>query len=110
MDVVTHTGVGIAFGLAGYHRWRRAGALALALAANVPELERALTLVSPAARVKASYGVGHSLPAMLVWGTFLFLLLAWRLRDRNSALAVAVLGVGSHILLDLVSRARLPPF
>ena len=77
--------------------------MCLALAANVPDLERVVALASPAASVKASYGAGHSGPAVLVWGTLLFLLLAWRLRDRKTALTLAGLALGSHIALDLVS-------
>ncbi len=103
MDVVTHTAVGIALGLAGYRRWGRRGTLCLAVAANVPEMERLLSVVSPAAWVKASYGAAHSLPAVLVWGTLLFLVLAWRMRNRKTALMVAALGLGSHLALDLVS-------
>lgn len=103
MDVLTHTAVGVTAGLAGYRRWGRAGTLWLAVAANLPELERAVSLGGPAAFVEVIYGAGHSLITVVGLGLLLGAWLARRRRNWRDGMAIAGLGLGSHLVLDLVS-------
>ena len=103
MDVLTHTVVAVTIGMAGYRRCGRRGALGLVAAANLPEVERAVSLGSAAAGVKVICGAGHSLVTAPVWGLLLGVLLARWLRDRRAAAIIAGLGLGSHLAFDLVS-------
>ncbi|MBI3694801.1 MAG: metal-dependent hydrolase [Acidobacteria bacterium] len=103
MDVLTHTVVAVTIGMAGYGRWGRRGVVGLVAAANLPELERAVSLGSTAAGVKVIYGATHSLVTAPVWGLLLWMLLARWLRDRKAAAILAALGLGSHLAFDLVS-------
>ena len=103
MDALTHTVVAIAAGMAGRRRWGRAGTAWLVAAANLPELERVVGWVSPAAGVSVLYGAGHSLAAAPLWGLLLGALAARRLRSPRGAFLLVGLGLGSHLALDLVS-------
>ena len=103
MDVLTHTVVAVTIGMAGFKRWGRRGVLGLVAAANLPDLERVISLGSSAAWLKVMYGAGHSLMLAPVWGLLLAALLARWLRDRKTAATITGLGVGSHVALDLVS-------
>ncbi|MBI3666010.1 MAG: metal-dependent hydrolase [Acidobacteria bacterium] len=102
MDALTHTLVALTIGMAGFRRWGRKGTLYLVAAANLPELERLAALGGQAAWVKACYGAGHSLITAPLLGLLLWALLRRKLGPAR-ALEVVSLGLGSHLVLDLLS-------
>lgn len=103
MDALTNTAVAIAVGVAGYSRWKRPGLIWLAVAANLPEIERLVYLGGPAAWVKAAYGATHSLFTLPILALLLGLVVARRLHDRKAAALIVAAGLGAHLALDLVS-------
>ena len=103
MDAVTHTVVAVAIGMAGHRHWGRRGILGVAAAANLPELERAIALGSPAAWVQVVYGAGHSLLTAPLLGVLLAAAVARRLASWKTAALLVGLGLGSHVALDLLS-------
>ena len=103
MDALTHTLTGITIGMAGYPRWGRRGSLWLAVAANLPDIERAASIGGAAAWVKTAYGGGHSVLTAPLLGLVAAALVHRAVGGWRAALEMVVLGLGSHVALDLVS-------
>jgi membrane-bound metal-dependent hydrolase YbcI (DUF457 family) len=110
MDALTNTTVAVTLGMAGYKYWGRRGLVWVVLAANAPELERLVYLAGPAIWVKSAYGASHSLLMAPLLGLLLALIAVRRLRNARAAAAAVAAGLGSHLLLDMVSGAGLRIF
>ncbi len=120
MDNLTHTLTGIAISQTGLNRKTRFATLTLILAANAPDIDVLTRFQSSITYLKYHRGITHSFLgiialAFLIWG----LMLWWGKRARpkpglslNSRwlLLAALLGTGSHLLLDFTNAYGVRPF
>jgi inner membrane protein len=120
MDNLTHTLTAIAISQTGLNRKTRFAILTLILAANAPDIDMLAGLKGSVAYLKYHRGITHSLIgitalAFIIWG-----LMCWLgkqvkpkpglpLNPRWLLLA-ALLGTGSHLLLDFTNAYGVRPF
>jgi len=115
IDNVTHSLVGFALAQAGLRRTTRLGTVVLVIGANLPDVDGfAYFFGSREAALHFRRGWTHGVLAMMVLPVLLVGLVAgwarWQQRDRTEApvnpralLLLAVIGVWSHPLLDLLN-------
>lgn len=106
MDNLTHTAIGLFLSRAGLNRWTPLATPILLLAANAPDIDVVTLAAGPLPYLHYHRHLTHSLIAMPVLAAAAVLLvrLAWRKPVRwSGALAAALIGVASHLLLDLTN-------
>src|SRR5579872_5063407 len=106
MDNLTHTAIGFFLSRAGLNRWTPLATPILLLAANAPDIDIVTLAGGPLNYVHYHRHLTHSLVAMPVMALIVVLLvrLAWRKRVHwLGAFAAALVGVASHLLLDLTN-------
>lgn len=120
MDNLTHTLTAIAISQTGLNRKTRFATVTLILAGNAPDIDILSGLKGSIAYLKYHRGITHSFVgiialALIIWG------LVWWLGKRvkpkpglplNSGwlLLAALLGTGSHLLLDFTNAYGVRPF
>jgi inner membrane protein len=120
MDNLTHTLTGIAISQTGLNRKTRFATLTLILAANAPDIDVLAGLKGSIAYLKYHRGIAHSFVgivalAFIIWGVVCWLgkrakpKLGPPLNPRWLLLA-ALLGTGSHLLLDFTNSYGVRPF
>ncbi len=106
MDNLTHTAIGLFLSRAGLNRWTPLATPILLLAANAPDIDIVTLAGGPLTYLHYHRHLTHSLIAMPVLAALAVLLvrLAWRKPIRwFGAWAAALIGVASHLLLDLTN-------
>jgi inner membrane protein len=117
MDNLCHTLVGAALGEAGLKRRTRYGSVALMIAANLPDID-VLVFATDTLPVSFRRGWTHGIGAQLLLPIALTAAVAaidrWRPRSKDPShgppvhmgwlLALACIGVSSHVLLDLLNN------
>ena len=106
MDPLTHTATGLFLGRAGLNRWTPLATPILLLAANAPDVDIVAATGGPLAYLHYHRHLTHALAAMPVLAVLVVGLV--RLAARKpvrwpAAFAVALIAVGSHLLLDLTN-------
>ncbi len=103
MDNLTHTAIGLFLSRAGLNRWTPRATPILLLAANAPDIDVASLAWGPLHYLHYHRNLTHSLIAMPVMAALAagLVRLLWRTPLRwTGALAAALIGVASHLLLD----------
>jgi inner membrane protein len=103
MDNITHTAIGLFLARAGAGKWSPRATAILLVAANAPDIDVIAGLGGQVAYLHYHRGIAHALIAMPVLALLSVALV--RLVGRKAlywpgALAAAMLGVASHLLLD----------
>lgn len=103
MDNLTHTAIGLFLSRAGLREWTPRATPILLVAANAPDADVLSALGGPAAYLHYHRYLTHSLAAMPLMAAAV--VLAVRLAGRRplswgKAFCAAMIGVGSHLLLD----------
>jgi inner membrane protein len=103
MDNLTHTAIGLFLARAGAGKWSPRATAILLVAANAPDIDVIAGLGGPLAYLHYHRGIAHALIAMPALA--LLSVAVVRLAGRKAlywpgALAAAMLGVASHLLLD----------
>lgn len=120
MDNLTHTLTGIAISHTGLNRKTRFATLSLILAANAPDIDILARLKSSLAYLQYHRGISHSLLGIVVLA-LLVAGLVYGLGKRSPRgsgppvdgrwlLLSALLGTGSHLLLDFTNAYGVRPF
>ncbi len=120
MDNLIHTLTGIAISQAGLNRKTRFATLTLILASNAPDIDVLTALKGSLTYLRYHRGITHSLLgiialAFLIWGLMLWLGKRTRPKpglplDGRWLLLAALLGTGSHLLLDFTNAYGVRPF
>jgi inner membrane protein len=106
MDNLTHTAVGLFLSRAGLNRWTPRATAVLVLAANIPDVDIAAALGGPLGYLHYHRHWTHSLMAMPLMALVAVALVrvAFRTPLRwAGAFAAALIGVATHLLLDLTN-------
>jgi inner membrane protein len=106
MDNLTHTAIGLFLSRAGLNRWTPLATPILLLAANAPDVDIVALSGGSLNYLHYHRHVTHSLVAMPLMAAAAVLLvrLAWRKPIHwFGAFAAALIGVASHLLLDLTN-------
>ena len=103
MDNLTHTAIGLFLSRIGPGRWSQRGLPILLVAANLPDIDVVMAVGGPLNYLHYHRHLTHSLVMMPVMALFAVAIV--RLAGRKpvqwaGAFAAALLGVGSHLLLD----------
>jgi len=109
MDNVTHTLVGVHLARAGdWTRAARRSLLVLLVASNLPDVDGLLMLVGGPLGFLGRRTLTHSLPGIAVTACLAAFLFRLRFRESSwrSLLDLCLLGLGVHVLLDLVNSYR----
>ncbi len=103
MDNLTHTLTGLALARAGLGRTTRGGTLAVALAANLPDVDIVFGLQSTAAYLQHHRNLSHSIVGapLLAFGLAVLLRLCYREARFAWLLAASLVGVSVHVFMDL---------
>ena len=120
MDNLTHTLTAVAISQTGLNRKTRFATLTLILAANAPDMDVLAGLKGSVSYLKYHRGICHSLLGITLLAFLLWGLIYWvgkkvspkpglPLRGRWLLLA-ALLGTGSHLLLDFTNAYGVRPF
>jgi len=120
MDNLTHTLTAVAISQTGLNRKTRFATLTLILAANAPDIDVLTGFKSSVTYLKYHRGISHSLLgiivlAIIIWGIMYWLgknVQAKPVLPLNSRwlLLAALLGTGSHLLLDFTTAYGVRPF
>jgi inner membrane protein len=118
MDNLTHTLTAVAISQTGLNRKTRFATLTLILAANAPDIDMLAGLKNSATYLKYHRGITHSLVGVTVIAIVLWGLMCWLgKRGRPNLplrkgwlLLAALLGTGSHLLLDFTNAYGVRPF
>lgn len=103
MDNLTHTAIGLFLSRAGLREWTPRATPVLLIAANAPDVDVVSALGGPASYLHFHRYLTHSLAFMPLLAAAVVLVVRYAGRRRLSwgkAFAVALIGVGSHLLLD----------
>jgi len=103
MDPLTHTATGLFLSRAGLNRWTPRATAILILAANSPDCDIVSALRGSASYLTWHRNITHSLVAMPVLAVLSVVLIRALFRGAirwKGALAAALIGVASHLLLD----------
>ena len=106
MDNLTHTAVGLFLSRAGLGRWSPRGAAVLLLAANAPDIDIVSMAGGPLNYLHYHRHLTHSLAAMPLMAFACVLVVRFAGRKAvhwPGAFAAALIGVASHLLLDLTN-------
>ena len=120
MDNLTHTLTAIAISQTGLNRKTRFATVTLILAANAPDIDIVAALKGSVAYLKYHRGITHSFVgtialAILIWGLMCWLGKRVQPKPRlplnpRWLLLAALLGTGSHLLLDFTNAYGVRPF
>ena len=107
MDNLTHTLVGVALSRCYFKRRMVYATIAMIIAANAPDLDLLWSGFNNIRYLAWHRGITHSLLAWPVWAVLIALIVRWVAKRRKQpvpgwgiAMALGLVGVGSHILLD----------
>lgn len=107
MDNLTHTLVGVALSRCYFKRRMVYATIAMVVAANAPDLDLLWSGFNNIRYLAWHRGVTHSLLAWPVWAVLIALVVRWVAKRKQQpvpgwgiAIALGLVGVGSHILLD----------
>jgi inner membrane protein len=106
MDNLTHTAVGLFLSRAGLNRWTPHATAILLVAANIPDLDIAAAAGGPLCYLHYHRHWTHSLLAMPLMALLAVVLVRLVFRSAvrwRGAFAAALIGVASHLLLDLTN-------
>src|SRR5579872_143066 len=106
MDPLTHTATGLFLSRAGLNRWTPNATAILLLAANIPDCDVVTALGGQASYLVWHRHITHSLIAMPVMALLAVALVRVVFRRPvrwAGAFAAAMIGVASHLLLDLTN-------
>jgi inner membrane protein len=106
MDNLTHTAVGLFLSRAGLNRWTPRATAILLVAANIPDVDIASAIGGPLSYLHYHRHWTHSLLAMPLMALAAVALVRVVFRTPLrwvGAFAAALIGVASHILLDLTN-------
>jgi inner membrane protein len=106
MDNLTHTAVGLFLSRLGLNRWTPAATPILLLAANAPDIDIVTLAGGPVSYLHYHRHLTHSLAAMPVLALAAVALVRFAGRRPvrwAGAFAAALIGVASHLLLDLTN-------
>ncbi len=115
MDNLTHSMVAVAMSRAGLHRVAPRATLTLLLAANAPDIDIVAATSGALAYLRHHRGFSHAVAA---WPLLAALVVAvvWLFRRRQKRFAwlrislVALVGVGSHLLMDFSNLYGVRPW
>lgn len=106
MDNLTHTLTGLMLSRAGLDRFYPKAPLVLILAANVPDIDIVTVARGPLNYFEQHRGITHSLAALPVMALLPVLVacaFARSMRGWRAAWGISMIGVASHLLLDLTN-------
>ena len=113
MDNVTHTLTGLMLSRAGLNRYHPRAALVLILAANAPDVDVVSWFGGPLSYLEHHRGITHSLtlwPVMAALAVLIAAAIHRSLAGWKAAYGLALIGVGSHLLLDWTNAYAIRPF
>ena len=120
MDNLTHTLTAIAISQTGLNRKTRFATVTLILAGNAPDIDILSSLKGSIAYLKYHRGITHSFVgiialALLIWGLMWWLGRKFKPKpglplNSRWLLLAALLGTGSHLLLDFTNAYGVRPF
>jgi len=120
MDNLTHTLTAIAISQTGLNRKTRFATATLILGANAPDIDVLAALKGSVAYLKYHRGITHSFVGIIVLAIIIWGLMYWmgkRVKpkaglplNRRWLLFAALLGTGSHLLLDFTNAYGVRPF
>jgi inner membrane protein len=120
MDNLTHTLTAVAISQTGLNRKTRFATLTLVLAANAPDIDVLAGLKGSITYLKYHRGIAHSCLGITVLSIILWGLIYWmgsKVKpkpglplNRRWLLLAALLGTGSHLLLDFTNAYGVRPF
>jgi inner membrane protein len=120
MDNLTHTLTAIAISQTGLNRKTRFATVTLILAGNAPDIDILSVLKGSIAYLKYHRGITHSFVgiialALLIWGLMWWLGTKFKPKpdlplNPRWLLFAALLGTGSHLLLDFTNAYGVRPF
>jgi inner membrane protein len=120
MDNLTHTLTAIAISQTGLNRKTRFATATLILAANAPDIDILAGFRGSIAYLKYHRGITHSFVGIMVLAIVIWGLMCWigkRVKPKPSLLLkprwlllAALLGTGSHLLLDFTNAYGVRPF
>jgi inner membrane protein len=120
MDNLTHTLTAIAISQTGLNRKTRFATVTLILAANAPDLDLVAGLKGSIAYLKYHRGITHSFTGIIVLAVLIWGLMWWlgkRVKPKPGLplnprwlLLAALLGTGSHLLLDFTNAYGVRPY
>jgi inner membrane protein len=106
MDNLTHTLTGLMLSRAGLNRFYPRATLVLIVSANIPDIDFAAIARGPLYYFEQHRGITHSIAAMPVMALLSALLacaIGRTMRGWLAAWGLAMIGVASHLLLDLTN-------
>jgi inner membrane protein len=106
MDNLTHTLTGLMLSRAGLNRWHPRASLVLILSANVPDIDIVAIARGPLYYFEQHRGITHSIaaaPVMALLPVLVACAIGRTMRGWAAAWALSVIGVASHLLLDLTN-------
>jgi inner membrane protein len=120
MDNLTHTLTAIAISQTGLNRKTRFATVTLILAANAPDIDLLAGLKGSIAYLKCHRGITHSFVGITVLAIIIWGFMCWmgkRVKPKPGLplkprwlLLAALLGTGSHLLLDFTNAYGVRPF
>ncbi|HEX5227571.1 MAG TPA: metal-dependent hydrolase [Bryobacteraceae bacterium] len=106
MDNLTHTLTGLMLSRAGLNRLYPRASLVLILAANVPDIDFVAIARGPLFYFEQHRGITHSiaaLPVMALLPVLIACAIGRSMRGWRAAWGISMIGVASHLLLDLTN-------
>lgn len=120
MDNLTHTLTAVAISQTGLNRKTRFATLTLILAANAPDIDIVAGFTGSINYLKYHRGIAHSFVGIIVLAFMISGLVYWigkKLKPNSNLpvnarwlLVAALLGTGSHLLLDFTNSYGVRPF
>jgi inner membrane protein len=120
MDNLTHTLTAVAISQTGLNRKTRFATLTLILAGNAPDIDILAGFKGSIAYLKYHRGITHSLLGVCALGIIIWAVMCWMGRraklkpglplNPRWLLIAALLGTGSHLLLDFTNAYGVRPF
>jgi inner membrane protein len=106
MDNLTHSLTGLMLSRAGLDRWYPRAALALIVSANIPDIDILAIARGPLYYFEQHRGITHSIvaaPVMALLSALVACAIGRTMRGWLAAWGLAMIGVASHLLLDLTN-------
>jgi inner membrane protein len=120
MDNLTHTLTAIAISQTGLNRKTRFATLTLILAGNAPDIDVVSSFKGSLTYLKYHRGISHSFVGIIVLAVLIWAIMCWvdgKVKpkpglplNRRWLLLAALLGTGSHLLLDFTNAYGVRPF
>jgi inner membrane protein len=106
MDNLTHSLTGLMLSRSGLNRWYPRATLVLVLSANIPDIDFVAIARGPLFYFEQHRGITHSIaaaPVMALLPVLLACAIGRTMRGWLAAWAISLVGVASHLLLDLTN-------